>query len=533
MQANIPRFADPAGGDFHLVRRKETKQRLPLCALAILLGLGLTLALAAAPLAAPDIRCVNATGTGCGGACGGCYASIQAAINAANPDDEIRVAGGTYTDTVGTVAVITKELTIDGAYDPAFTVPDPELYPTMLDANWGGSVISITNAGDVLLRHLIIAHGDGTGNCFSTAGCGGGIYVKNTSLHVGGCEIVDNVGSRARWGAGGGIYACDSTVEMQNSRVVSNTACADPLSTNTAYGGGVYVGSFTGTHSVSLRDSQFLDNVGHISDQGQGGGIYLFGVAGTEVLTNTIRGNKATLGNATSGWGGGLYIERCSGVDVAGNRIENNVTHPNLSYGGYGGGVYVYGSDAHLARNTIVGNTTSQGGGVFIRSEQAVTLSNNLIASNLYSGVHVTEYYAPSCSRALLVNNTIADNGSSGVVAHFYAVVTLTNDLIAGHAIGINAPTPFSGTVSADTNLFWNTSDPITGTNGIRLNPLLSPDYHPHAGSPAIDAGLTMPWLTTDLEGNLRPQGSGYDIGAFEGAGVGWEVFLPLVLKNQ
>jgi hypothetical protein len=76
----------------------------------------------------------------------------------------------------------------------------------VLDAQWGGSVISITNAGDVLLMHLILTHGDGSGNCGSE-GCGGGIYATGTSLHVGHCVITDNVGSSTGYcGRGGGIY---------------------------------------------------------------------------------------------------------------------------------------------------------------------------------------------------------------------------------------------------------------------------------------------------------------------------------------
>jgi hypothetical protein len=334
---------------------------------------------------------------------------------------------------------------------------------------------------------------------------------------------------------GGGLCARDSDVDIWDSRIVSNTASTGSSTTIGAYGGGIYVGSSGGApggaHSASLRNSQFLDNVGHTSAQGRGGGIYLFGLATAEVLANTVRGNRATLGNATSGWGGGLDVESCSGVYAAGNRIENNVTHPNASFGGYGGGVYVYDSDAHLMGNTIVSNTTSQGGGVFIRSERVVTLSNNLIARNgpYGGGVHVVEYYTPSVSRAILVNNTIADNSSSGVVVHFYGIVTLTNNIVAGHVIGIDTSAPFSGTLSANTNLFWNTSDPVIGTNTIRQDPRLTANYHLGSGSPALDAGLTIPWLTVDLEGIPRPQGSKYDLGAFEGA---WEgVFLPLVLR--
>jgi hypothetical protein len=36
------------------------------------------------------------------------------------------------------------------------------------------------------------------------------------------------------------------------------------------------------------------------------------------------------------------------------------------------------------------------------------------------------------------------------------------------------------------------------------------------AGSPAIDTGVTLAVVTTDIEGTSRPQGSSYDIGAYE-----------------
>ena len=41
-------------------------------------------------------------------------------------------------------------------------------------------------------------------------------------------------------------------------------------------------------------------------------------------------------------------------------------------------------------------------------------------------------------------------------------------------------------------------------------------DYRLRASSPAVNAGSTEAGVATDLNGNLRPAGSGYDNGAFE-----------------
>jgi len=459
--------------------------------------------------------------------------TIQRAIDVSGTGDEIYVSGGTYTSAIGTVAVITKELVLEGGYALDFSAHDPDLYQTVLDAQWGGSVISITNAGDVLLHFLTLTHGDGAGNCFS-GGCGGGIYLKDTNVHIGHCVITDNVGGTAGNGAGGGIYVnnynTDSHVDVWGSRIVSNTANTELSSSSGGSGGGMYISGGT----VSLRENQVLDNVGHVSYLGSGGGIDLETVSGAEVLTNTIRGNKAATSNWSS-YGGGLLLSSSSAVYVAGNHIEDNWTNPTGG-SGYGAGVLVWYSDAHLARNTIISNSMGItaipfGKGVYIESTTPVTLSNNLIARNaadVYGGAVCVGRYSSPASQALLVNNTIADNGGSGVVAQWYAVVTMTNNLIATHTVGLTNTYPASSTISADTNLFWNTNDPITGTNAVWQDPLLTADYHLGSGSPAMDAGLTISWLTVDLEGNPRPQGAKYDIGAFEEV----KVYLPLILKG-
>jgi hypothetical protein len=283
-----------------------------------------------------------------------------------------------------------------------------------------------------------------------------------------------------------------------------------------------------------------LSNVGSTAGTGgYGGGIFLYDVAPAEVLTNTLRGNEASRGSsAGSGSGGGLSLF-AGNVYIAGNRIENNWTNPDFA--GYGGGVCVWNGNAHLSRNTIISNASvpegggfmAPGGGVYVDSSEPVTLTANLIVSNTASGgggggVYAASYSSPA-TPVLLINNTIADNGNSGIVVWQYADLTLINNIVAGHAVGIDNTSPASSTVSADTNLFWNSSDPITGTNAILQDPLLAADYHLSNDSPALDAGLTIPWLTVDLDGTSRPQRNAYDLGAFEEP---WFVYLPLVLRG-
>lgn len=387
-------------------------------------------------------------------------------------------------------------------------------------------MISISNASNVVLDFLSLTHGDGSNNC-AGAGCGGGIYATNAGLQVGNCVIIDNVGSRTSQGFGGGVYSYSSTVSINGSRIVSNVANIDPASTTNGYGGGIY--AFAGT--ISLVESQIIGNVAHVSFTGRGGGAFFSDLTQAKVVDSVISNNQAVSGTIP-GYGGAIYIHATTWSYIANNHIEGNQT--NEGYGGAGGGINLNYGEAHLTGNTIVNNTATGGGGIFMRGSEPITLSNNLIARNHVDFIGGGIYMAssePTVSQANLINNTIVDNDDTGVAGWQYVALTMTNNLIAGHTTGVKNTVPASATVVADTNLFWNTSDPVTGTNAVLQDPLLAPGYGLRSGSPAVDKGLTIPWLTVDLEGTARPQGSAYDIGAFEGGRPA--IFLPLVLRNS
>jgi len=54
-------------------------------------------------------------------------------------------------------------------------------------------------------------------------------------------------------------------------------------------------------------------------------------------------------------------------------------------------------------------------------------------------------------------------------------------------------------------------------------------DYHLGAGSAAIDTGTDV-GVTTDVDGDVRPHGNGFDIGYDES--TRWTIYVPLIRKQ-
>jgi hypothetical protein len=114
--------------------------------------------------------------------------------------------------------------------------------------------------------------------------------------------------------------------------------------------------------------------------------------------------------------------------------------------------------------------------------------------------------------------------------------VAFTNTIIAGHqSVGITVTTGSTATLKAT---LWYNNGTDTGGGGtvikstnITGNPAFaSPsawDYHLTSTSAAIDRGVDA-GVTTDIDGDSRPLGAGYDIGAYEYVP---RIYLPLVRR--
>ena len=105
------------------------------------------------------------------------------------------------------------------------------------------------------------------------------------------------------------------------------------------------------------------------------------------------------------------------------------------------------------------------------------------------------------------------------------------NNIFVDITVSIPATSEF---LTGSNNLFYsNISDPTLLTDSVLEDPdFVNPaedNYHISEDSPAINAGATVA-LSDDFDGDSRPSGGGFDIGADE-VRNGIEVFIPILLK--
>jgi parallel beta-helix repeat protein len=189
------------------------------------------------------------------------------------------------------------------------------------------------------------------------------------------------------------------------------------------------------------------------------------------------------------------------------NIIDHCDIHDNAGWG-----VHIYnGGQANLSNNNVVKNTKSYnnarggtyGSGILLSSGDGNIAFNNLTWGN-YFGIEA----GYNASNAKIYNNTVYGNQHDGI-----SVANATNTRIINNISYSNR-----GSQIVDTGV--NTSGTIQSNNLTTSDPQFvnaaAFDFHLQSSSSAINAGITLTEVTADFAGATRPQGTAYDIGAYE-----------------
>ena len=203
---------------------------------------------------------------------------------------------------------------------------------------------------------------------------------------------------------------------------------------------------------------------------------------GGAILTQGDPGKQDTeiIGNFVHNIGSGAcWFNHCIYTQMPGDVIANNLIYNCSAFG-----IHRY----HTTSNsTVINNTIFKCGAygmVFGTDHPDVsdynTVANNIIYNNSMGGIWETLYNG---THNLYTNNLVYNNNG--------------NDW----ALGVTPNHP--NTIAADPQF-------------VNYNPFDTGDYHLKSTSPAIDKGTSSNAPATDLDGTARPQGAGYDIGAYE-----------------
>jgi parallel beta-helix repeat protein len=251
-----------------------------------------------------------------------------------------------------------------------------------------------------------------------------------------------------------------------------------------------------GNHDFILRNLEIKNF--------QFNGVYLDGANNVQILNSKIHHQGATDGKR---WYGIYFHHGANGV-IEGNEIYNNP----------GGGIHAFPgtiSNLIIRGNRIYYNntvTTSSVEGIVIYKGSGQTISgvqiyNNVIYKNsIYGGTSGGIRVSNGPAGTKIWNNTVYGNKGWGIKIE---TNTCTDTVVQNNIV-------FANTYGQIGN--WGTRTIINAnlTTDPRFVNASAADFNLQTSSPAINKGVILSSVKTDIRSASRPKGSTHDIGAYE-----------------
>ena len=403
---------------------------------------------------------------------------------------------------------------------------------------------SVTNNGTVEANAGDSGAGGGVSICSGTDN-----YLLNFNFVCGNFASTDGGGIGHIGVSDGGMIA--------NNIIAFNQSYAQ---SNTVHGGGITIegenavagGVTLGTGNV-IVDSNIIQ--GNFAESGSGGGIRLQGVNGAEISCGTLYKVTVTnniIVNNVAGWaGGGISL-----ADTLNSSIINNTIASNDSVGIVGGLFNIPGNPTTAYPNPagIVSEPTTPqlaatlGQTQLPAAQRAISnpqLINNIIWQNRSFYFDAASGTAQDCASNNYADAPAHTCGTQptywdlGILGDQTTTPGVNNKLNPTASIITSTAGYDASNISSDpqfNSTYFNSSTAVPGLllppeayaafatldeggNFVDLSygPLtISGDYRVQASSPAIDKGASTFAPSHDMLGTTRPQGLGYDIGAYE-----------------
>lgn len=404
------------------------------------------------------------------------YPTIQSALNAAQQDDIIQLADGTYSGDGN------HDITMQGSFDyfyPKRLTIKSQNGPSncIIDLGGNGRFVRILNTGTTTIEGLTIRNGN-------TPDPGGAIYINNPLSYtypvtIKNCKFENNQ-AKAN---GGALFAEASTFNVIGSNFTNNIVTKTSEYTSDGSGGAI---SVNGDQLFSVSDSVFENNI----SSAFGGALFIRNRESSEnaiqqnIINTRFSGNKSNDGGAVMAFGRGekllVKLERCT--------MDNNQATSA------GSAVRTYESQAILSsclftKNTIQSNVTS-GGALYLPGTNNKITNCTITDNNCGNNQIVLGSQSEVANSIIWNNGRAALSGVSGITSYSNSI--LSNDI----------PGCTSNCIIADPQF----TDAASG------------NYHLKSTSPGINAGSnSAPNITDlDLDGKKRIQYGTIDIGAYE-----------------